>query len=202
MFRLEQVWRLRTDRLLCVSLRPVSLKDLRDEESSTHVNTKTPKCIAPFLTHFCTIEHVFCCKETDLLLLLAKTAFGHSLEISSVLYSTYSVESKISVQPSLRKVNDKKWPRHKTTQQPSWLTIGQHSQHTVTRAGIKERWRVQFFGVFPGRKKLVFWKQEKLAFRRRFTQDTRSALTILRGVVGWSNIAFLLLWLVRRPRVG
>ena len=119
MFRLEQVLRLRTDGLSCVSLRRVSLKeDLRDEESSTHVNTKTPKCIAPFLTHFCTIEHVFCCKETDLLLLLAKTAFGHSLEISSVLYSTYSVESKISVQPSLRRVNGKKWPRHKTTEQP------------------------------------------------------------------------------------
>ena len=66
----------RTDRLSCVSLRRVSLKeDLRDEESSTHVNTKIPKCIAPFVMHFCTIEHVSCCKETDLLLLLAQNSF-------------------------------------------------------------------------------------------------------------------------------
>ena len=66
-----------------------------------------------------------------------------------------TVEGNLSLRPSLRKVDnldEKKWSRHKTTEQPSRLTIGQHSQHTVNRAEKERRSEGCNFAVkiYPG----------------------------------------------------
>ena len=80
----------------------------------------------------------------------------------------YSVESKISVKPSLRRVNGKKWPRHKTTEQPSVSThnILLPEQELRRREGCNFQ-----CGVLPGRKKLVFF----------YTRETGLAAKIYPG---------------------
>ena len=102
------------------------------------VASKIPKCIVPENTH------------------ISVQWLQNLLNYHHFCFDTMcTVEGNLSLRPSLRKVDnldEKKWSRHKTTEQPSRLTIGQHSQHTVNRAGKERRSEGCNFAakIYPG----------------------------------------------------